>query len=46
MTMVRTEVTANSNVVLTADIKMNVLEKLKQKEVTQVSDVSQRYKTG
>ena len=46
MTLVRTEVTANFNVVLTADIEMNVLEKLKQKEVTQVSDVSQRYETG
>ena len=46
MTMVRIDVTANSDVVLTADIKMNVLEKLKQKEVTQVSDVIQRYKTG
>ena len=46
MTLVRIEVIANFNVVLTADIKMNVLEKLKQKEVTQVSDFSQRYKTG
>ena len=46
MTLVRIEVTANSNVVLTADIIMNFIEILKQKEVTQVSDVSQRYKTG